>query len=262
MPLLETIRARPWTVETGGRTDETINLPDRFVEVMMATYAGSRRGRQELNGELMTEAEGSLFPRDLIERARVDPLTLPLIRSGPHPLPQGERGSWDKVVVGVDPPAGDGAGSDTCGIVVAGRVDGKCYVLADCSVQGLSPEGWAAAVATAAREWNACLVVAEVNQGGAMVESVLKAADAGLAVRRVHATSGKIARAEPIATRMAVGKAFFAGVFPELEAELSGMAAGGRYDGPGRSPDRADACVWALTELSETRSGVPRVRML
>ncbi|HEX2624629.1 MAG TPA: terminase family protein, partial [Sphingomicrobium sp.] len=120
MALLDQIRARPWTVETGGRTDENINLPDRFVEVMMATYAGTRRGRQELNGELMTEAEGSLFPRDLIERARVDPLTLPLLRSGPHPLPQGERGSWDKVVVGVDPPAGDGPGSDACGIVVAG----------------------------------------------------------------------------------------------------------------------------------------------
>nr|WP_246450518.1 terminase family protein [Sphingomonas rhizophila] len=203
MPLLEQIRARPWTVETGGRTDQNISLPDRFIDVMMASYAGSRRGRQELNGELMTEAEGSLFPRDLIERARIG--------SAPE--------AFDKVVVGVDPPAGPSTssgqarGGDACGIVVAGRSAGKSYVLADCSVRGLSPEGWARAVAAAAREWNACLVVAEANQGGAMVESVLKAADAGLPVRLVHASRGKAARAEPVATRVAVGKVWFAGCF-------------------------------------------------
>ena len=94
-----------------------------------------------------------------------------------------------------------------------------------------------------------------------MVASVLKAADAGLRVKLVHASKGKLARAEPVAVRFETGKAFLAGEFPELEAELSGFTYRG-YEGPGRSPDRADACVWALTELSETRSGVPRVRML
>ena len=91
---------------------------------------------------------------------------------------------------------------------------------------------------------------------------MLKAADLGLKVRLVHASLGKSARAEPIALKFEAGKAFLAGAFPELEAELCGMVAGGGYEGPGRSPDRADAMVWAMTVLRETRSGVPRVRRL
>jgi phage terminase large subunit-like protein len=104
-------------------------------------------------------------------------------------------------------------------------------------------------------------VVAEANNGGTMVASVLNAADLGLKVRLVHASRGKCARAEPVALKFEAGKAYFAGEFPELEAELGGMVAGG-YEGPGRSPDRADAMVWAMTVLSETRSGLPRVRRL
>jgi phage terminase large subunit-like protein len=133
-------------------------------------------------------------------------------------------------------------------------------VLEDASVQGLSPEGWANRVAAAAARGDTRLVVAEANNGGAMVESVLKAADLGLKVRLVHASKGKCARAEPIALKFEAGKAFFGGEFPELEAELGGMTAGGGYEG--RSPDRADAMVWAMTVLSETRSGVPRVRRI
>lgn len=167
---------------------------------------------------------------------------------------------FDRVVVGVDPPAS--ADGDACGIVVAGRRDGKLYVLADRSVERASPEQWARAVAAAAAEWDASHVVAEANQGGAMVKSVLQAADARLGIRLVHASRGKAARAEPIAVRFERGQALLAGVFPELEAELSGLRSGGAYDGPSRSPDRADACVWALTELVEARSGVPKVRML
>ena len=132
----------------------------------------------------------------------------------------------------------------------------------DATVRGLSPEGWANRVAAAAERWRTGLVVAEANNGGAMVESVLKAAGLDLKVRLVHASRGKCARAEPIALKFEAGKAFLAGEFPELEAELRGMIAGGGYDGPGRSPDRADAMVWAMTVLSETRSGVPRVRRL
>jgi phage terminase large subunit-like protein len=257
MRLLERIRADKWTVGTGGKTDENISLPKQFIEVMMATYGGSRIGRQELDGELMAEAEGSLFPRAMMDGCRASPLSLPL-RGCPSP-PKGGEG-FDRIVVGVDPPAS--SGGDACGIVVAGRRDGKLYVLADCSVEGASPERWARAVAKAASEWGASHVVAEANQGGAMVESVLKAADAGLRVRLVHASRGKVARAEPVAIRFETGRAFLAGAFPELEAELAGFRIGGEYEGPSRSPDRADAMVWALTELSETRSGVPRVRML
>ena len=105
-------------------------------------------------------------------------------------------------------------------------------------------------------------MVAEANNGGAMVESVLKAADVGLKVRLVHASNGKCARAEPIALKFEAGKAFFAGRVSGARGRAGGMIAGGGYEGPGRSPDRADAMVWAMTVLSETRSGVPRVRRL
>jgi len=251
LKLLETLRSDKWTVSSGGKTADNLTLPRNFIEVMMATYGGSRVGRQELDGELMAEAEGSLFPRALLERCRV-------LRYAASAATQDER--FDRIVVGVDPPAS--SGGDACGIVVAGRRDGKLYVLADCSVEGASPDRWAKAVANAAAEWGASHVVAEANQGGAMVASVLKAADAGLKVKLVHASRGKAARAEPVAIRFETGRAFLAGTFPELEAELAGLMAGGEYEGPSRSPDRADACVWALTELSETRSGLPRIRML
>jgi phage terminase large subunit-like protein len=260
-PLLESIRDAEWTVTTTGRTSDNINLDEKFVQIMTATYGGTRVGRQELDGELIKDVEGALWPREVIERARVTPLTLPSLRDGPLPLPQGERG-FDRIVVGVDPPAGVGEGSDACGIVVAGSLGETLYVLEDASVRGLSPEAWSNRVAAAAARWGTHLVVAEANNGGAMVASVLKAADLGLKVRLVHASKGKCARAEPVALKFEAGKAFFAGQFPELEAELGGMTAGGGYDGPGRSPDRADAMVWALTVLSETRSGVPRVRRL
>lgn len=255
--LLERLRAEQWTVTTGGKTEDNISLPRNFIEVMMAACGGTRIGRQELDGELMAEAEGSLFPRVMMERGRS--FDTPL-RQG-SAATQDERNSYfDRVVVGVDPPAS--ADGDACGIVVAGRRDGKLYVLADCSVDRASPERWASAVAVAAAEWGASHVVAEANQGGAMVKSVLQAADRQLRVKLVHASRSKVARAEPVAIRFEKGQAFLAGMFPELEAELAGMQIGGGYEGPSRSPDRADACVWALTELSETRSGVPRVRML
>jgi phage terminase large subunit-like protein len=245
IPLLKRILADPWSVTTRGRTSDNVNLDARFVDVMTATYGGTRLGRQELDGELIEDVEGALWPRELIERVRAD---------APEQL--------DRIVVGVDPPAGAGEGCDACGIVVAGRAEGRLYVLADESCQGLSPDGWANRVAVAVARWDADIVVAEANNGGAMVGSVLKAAEVGVRVKLVHASKGKAARAEPIALRFESGRAFFAGSFPELEDELAGLTAGGGYEGPTRSPDRADAMVWALTELSETRSGVPRVRML
>ena len=135
-------------------------------------------------------------------------------------------------------------------------------MLADESCRGLSPDGWARRVAAAVARWDADIVVAEANNGGAMVESVLQAAEVGVRVKLVHASKGKAVRAEPIALRFESGRAFFAGSFPELEDELAALTTGGGYEGPSRSPDRADAMVWAMTELSPTRSGVPRVRIL
>src|SRR5215210_1396613 len=179
--LLERIGQMPWTITTRGKTSDNINLNEKFVEIMTATYGGSRIGRQELDGELLFDMEGALWPRELLARSRW---------SGPHPR-------FDRVLVGVDPPAGVGDEADACGIVVAGSAGNDLYVLADETIQGLSPEGWASRVATAAARWNTSLVVAEANNGGAMVQSVIHAADAGLKVRLVHASLGKAARAEP-----------------------------------------------------------------
>ena len=261
--LLKRIGGSEWTVTTHGKTSDNINLDPKVVEIMTATYAGTRIGRQELDGELIEDVEGALWTREMIEGARVAPFgapsTIHSLVNGPPPR-AGEE--LDRIVVGVDPPAGVGEGSDACGIVVAGALGETLYVLEDASVRGLSPEGWANRVAAAAARWDTPLVVAEANNGGEMVRSVLKAADLGLKVRLVHASKGKSARAEPVALRFEAGRAYFAGEFRELEDELAGMQAGGGYEGPGRSPDRADAMVWALTALSETRSGVPRVRRL
>lgn len=243
--LLSEIEGDRRTICTGGPTERNLSLPKQFLAIMRESYGGTRLGRQELDGELLTEAEGSLFPRALIEAARSE-----------------RPPTFDRIVVGVDPPAGAGANSDACGIVVAGQWEKRAYVLADLSVQGLRPEGWARAVAAAAEEWGADRVIAEGNQGGAMVEAVLKAADVHLPVRMVHARRGKSARAEPMAVRFESGTAFFAGRFDALEDELAGLMAGGGYDGPGRSPDRADAMIWALWALTETQSGLPRISRL
>ena len=242
--LLKRIRDDQWTVTTTGRTKDNLNIDEKFIDVMIDTYGGTRIGRQELDGELIAEIEGALWPKELIERART-----------------GDAGDLRRVVVGVDPPAGtDG---DECGIVVCGRADdGTLHVLDDASVAGLSPEGWANRVAAAAARWNASLIVAEANNGGMMVKSVLDAAEAGVRVKLVHASKGKSARAEPVALRFERGRAKLAGNFPKLEAQMAGMVAGGGYQGPGRSPDRCDAMVWAMTELGETRSGLPRIARL
>jgi phage terminase large subunit-like protein len=242
--LVRRVREAEGTVETGGRTAENGHAPEAFVRWAVETYGGTRLGRQELDGVLFEDAENALWTRAMLEAARV---------RGPLP-------AWKRVVVGVDPPAS--AGGDACGIVVCAMgEDGILYVLADCTVSGLRPEGWAAAVCRAAERWGADRVVAEKNQGGDMVESVLRGAGEALPVRLVHAARGKVARAEPVAAQFERGKAKLAGSFPELEDELAGLSYGGGYQGPGGSPDRADAMVWAMTEL-DTPHAEPRVRSL
>jgi phage terminase large subunit-like protein len=135
--------------------------------------------------------------------------------------------------------------------------DGIAYVLADLTVRGLRPEGWARRVAAAAEQWDAQKIVAEKNQGGDMIESVLRGVDSALPVKLVAATKGKAARAEPVALRFETGRAKLAGRFPELEDELCAITYAG-YEGEG-SPDRADAMVWAMSELLKP-DRAPRVR--
>jgi phage terminase large subunit-like protein len=231
---LKQVLAQDNVVMTGGASRANPHLPDAFVREMERIHRGTRLERQELEGVMVEEVEGALWKRALIERSRC--------QAAPG------RAEMRRVVVGVDPPAT--AGGDACGIVVCGvDEDGCAWVLGDYSEAGLSPEGWARKVALAAETWAADRVVAEGNQGGEMVEAVLRGAGLRLGVTRVHARVGKAVRAEPVAALFERGEAKLAGLFRELEEELAGLSAGGGYQGPGRSPDRADAMVYALTEL-------------
>lgn len=243
--LMRRIQRDPATADVVGRTWDNPHLPPDYHARMAALYEGTRLGRQELDGELLEDHEGALWTRALIEACRW----------------RGEAPGWTRVVVAVDPPAS--ADGDACGIVcVALGADGIGYVLADASDAGASPAGWAAAVADCARAWGADRVVAEANQGGDMVRHVLDGADAGLPVVLVHASRGKLARAEPVANLYEQGRVRHLGVFRALEDELAGLVVGGVYRGPGRSPDRADALVWGLSELMLGRRGVAQVRGL
>ncbi|MBO9518040.1 MAG: DNA-packaging protein [Porphyrobacter sp.] len=246
VPLLKRILRQPELIVTRGTTaDNRDNLPPGFVRSVRAQFGRSLLGRQELDGELIEEIEGALWSRALLEDCREGEASSP---------PQ-------RVVIGVDPPAS--AQGDACGIVVcAVGEDGLARVLADASVRRPTPERWARAVAEAARKWQADRVVAEANNGGEMVRSVLHAADISLPVRLVHASRGKTARAEPVAALYESGRVRHVGQMPQLEDELCGLMAGGTYEGPGRSPDRADALVWGLSELMLKRRSVPRVRLL
>jgi phage terminase large subunit-like protein len=166
-----------------------------------------------------------------------------------------------RVVVAVDPPVS--SRGDACGIVVVALgFDGIARVRHDGSLLKPSPERWARKVARLAQEWNADRVVAEANQGGEMVASVLRATGHDLPLKLVHASRGKVARAEPVAALYEAGRVRHGGMFPALEDEMCGLIVGGGYEGPGRSPDRADALVWALTELMLGTAGEPRVRNL
>ncbi len=233
-------------ITRGTTMDNAQHLPPAFLESVTRSFGGSALGRQELLGELIEERAGALWSRALLERQRLATGTTP-------PL--------NRIVIGVDPPAS--AHGDACGIIVCGQTaDGNAIVLADASVARPAPEVWARAVADAAKHWGADRVIAEANQGGAMVESVLRAAAIHLPLRLVHASRGKAARAEPVAALYAAGRVRHAAMFPALEDELCGLSPGGSYEGPGRSPDRADALVWALSELMLRPRAEPRVHQM
>ncbi|GAA0640446.1 terminase large subunit domain-containing protein [Brevundimonas lenta] len=224
-----------------GTRANAANLAPGFLAAMEDLYGGTRRAAQELEGKLL-EAEGALFRHEDIERARA----------------WGESyvGPCERVVVAVDPPAGtlSGRPRDACGIVAAGRLGDRFVVLEDRTAAGLSPEGWADRVRRTAEAHKAAKVVVEANQGGAMCEAVLKACGLTVPVRRVHASLGKAARAEPVAALYEQGRvAHLPGPGPGLEAleeELMGLGSEGAGGG---SPDRADALVWAITELMRPR---------
>ena len=230
--VLREIMADAGTVITRGSTmDNAANLAPSFMSAVVDRYAGTRLGRQELNAEMLDDVPGALWTRDMIDKAR--------IRNAPE---------LRRVVVAVDPSGTSGSDEgDDIGIVVAGLgMDGRGYVLADMTCQ-LSPEGWARRVAEAYSTFGADRIVAERNFGGAMVEAVIRTANPKLPVKMVTASRGKIARAEPVAALYEQGRISHIGSHPQLEDQMCLMRPDG-YAGDG-SPDRADALVWAITEL-------------
>ena len=246
-----------------GTRDNAAHLAPGFLAGLEALYGGTRRAAQELDGQVV-ELDGALFTAEMLAAARRgaggDRASRCLSPRTPGGAGPGEGGGFDRVVVAVDPCVT--AGGDACGIVVAGRTGDRAVVLADRSARGLSPEGWARRAVRAAEEFGARAIVAEVNQGGDLVRSVLVAAGSTVKLRAVRATRGKRVRAEPVAALYEQGRVTHAGAFVQLEEEL--MALGGP-DEAGESLDRADALVWAITDLliDRTRAGAgPRIRVL
>ena len=219
------------------------NLAAAFLEQIVRHYEGTRLGRQELDGELLEDVPGALWSRAIIEAARV---------SGKPEL--------RRIVVAIDPAAASGEHADETGIIVAGAdASGHAYVLADVSGR-YAPAEWARAAITAYYTHAADRIVAEVNNGGEMVEATLRMIDPNVSFRAVRAARGKTARAEPVAALYEQGRVHHVGAFPQLEDQMCAFAASaqGSFDrrATGGSPDRVDALVWAITELLvEPRAG-------
>jgi phage terminase large subunit-like protein len=225
--------------------DNAKNLAAGFIAAVEARYGGTSLGRQELQGEMIDDRPGALWSRGRVEAAVAPGLALSRL---------------SRVVVAVDPPAGSRRSSDACGIVAAGLAGANlAIVLADATVQGLTPQGWAARAVALFHDLEADCIVAEVNQGGDMVAAVIRGVDAAVPVRSVRASRGKWVRAEPVAALYEQGRVLHARRFPALEDEMCSFGPDGLPSG--RSPDRLDALVWAISELM-LRGAEPRVRTI
>jgi phage terminase large subunit-like protein len=244
VPLLKRILAEPGTKRTHATTRENEdNLAPAFLETVVRHYRGTRLGRQELDGEFVEERPDALWTRAIIERARV--------ANAPH---------LARIVVAIDPPASSHKRADACGVVAAGLDDaGFVYVLADDSLAAARPLQWAQVALALYHRLNADALVAEVNQGGEMVASVIAEADASVPVTSVRATRGKYLRAAPVAQLYEQKRVHHVGAFPALEDEMCAFGPEGLLTG--RSPDRLDALVWAVTALALTpKTAEPRMR--
>jgi predicted phage terminase large subunit-like protein len=230
--LLKELLARPDAIVTGGSTFENAgNLAPAFLAQITRKYQGTRLGRQELEAELLEDVEGALWTRDMIERARISPAAVPLLK---------------RIVVAIDPAGSVGEDSDETAIVVAGLGENDFgYILDAISGKWLPPE-WAAKAISLYRKWRADRIVAERNFGGDMVEHTIRAVDASVSFSSVTASRGKLVRAEPCAALFEQDRVKIAGSFPQLEDELC------TYCGTGDSPNLLDAMVWVLTDLMVT----------
>ncbi len=237
LDILKAILDNATTVTTRAKTEENAAfLAASFLEAVRARYDGTRLGRQELDGELLADLDGALWSGEMLDRAVRERDVTP-----------------GRVVVAVDPPVTGHAGSDSCGIVVVGAAtdgppsDWRAVVLEDATVHRASPMVWARAAVAAFHAHGAERIVAEVNQGGDLVEQVVRQVDPLVPFRAVRASRGKVARAEPVAALYEQDRVTHRPGLGMLEAEMGQMTIQG-YRGQG-SPDRVDALVWALHDL-------------
>lgn len=208
------------------------NLAPTFKKLVVDRYEGTRTGRQELYGELLSDVVGAQWNDDMLRRKPI------------------EWDELDRIVIGVDPAGTANKRSDETGIIVAGRRDNECFVLHDSSGK-YSPRGWASEVLNLYERFKADAIVAEKNFGGDMVKDVLMKDDHGLSPRILvkQATRGKAVRAEPVVALYEQERVFHYGSLAELETEMTTWV-----PGQGPSPNRVDALVWAVTELMQTSS--------
>ena len=232
-------------ISCGTTADNEDNLAPTFLAAMEDAYGGTRLGRQELGGEYIADLDGALWTRAMLEAAYTQ-----------------ERPEFSKIILAIDPPVTSGESSDACGLIIAGLTGSgraaKAYILHDGTLQGRSPEGWARKAIDLAQGWDVDYILAETNQGGELVTSILHMFDPHIAIRTVHASRSKTARAEPVAAAYEQGRVLHSGRFSALEDELAAIGT----DSLTHSPDRADALVWAVTELLLKSRANPRIRQL
>jgi phage terminase large subunit-like protein len=238
--LIKTLLKSPTTYVTRGSTYENkANLAEAFYSEILSKYEGTRLGRQELMAEILEDVEGAIFRRPWIDEQRVSEI---------------RTKNLQRIVVAIDPAVTSKDTSDDTGIVAAGLgVDGRGYLLDDATCR-LSADGWIRRAVNLFHERKADRMVAEVNNGGELVETLLRTVDKHISYKPVHAARGKITRAEPVAALVEQGRISHVGNFQQLEDELC------TYTGkPGeQSPNRLDAYVWAFTELMLERQSTPK----
>ena len=234
--IIRELIADPTTVITRGSTyDNRANLAPAFLQQIVRKYEGTRLGRQELNAEILDDVPGALWSRALIEETR-----WPVHRNIPALV---------RIVVAIDPAASTGEDSDETGIIVAGKdANGHGYVLADQSGR-YPPTEWARAAIALYRQHKADRIVAEVNNGGDMVEATIRMVDPNVSYAKVHASRGKVIRAEPVAALYEQRRIHHVGAFPTLEDQQCAFTTDFDRKAAGFSPDRVDALVWAFADL-------------
>ena len=223
---------RDVAVTRGSTYENRANLACGFFDQVIRKYEGTRLGRQELNAELLEDTPGALWSHGIIDAAR-----------------QAAAPNLARIVVAIDPAASSGEDADETGIVVVGKdTQGHGYVLADASGKH-QPIEWAKIALAAYRAHHADRIVAERNNGGAMVEATIRMVDTNVPVTTVWASRGKVARAEPVSALYEQGRVHHIGAFPQLEDQMCAFTPDFDRASAGYSPDRVDALVWGLTEL-------------